>query len=58
MPIIEYKTNILENSPSSWRTTIPKGVRDLLNLQTDDSLIWEVDVSDDGIKVSVKKADK
>lgn len=55
MPIINYKSKVSANSPNSARTTIPQGVMSVLDLDVGNTVIWEVEVTSDGINVSVKK---
>ena len=51
---MKYYTKV-QTTGGSLRTTLPKIVRDLLDIQKGDNLIWTIDTKTE--EVTIKKAD-
>lgn len=50
---MKYTTSV-QTTGGSLRTTIPKIVRDLLELQKGDKIVWTIDTHNDSITITKK----
>jgi hypothetical protein len=59
MKIMELNSNVIKPNPKSksLRTTIPKEIINILKLNCNDKLQWDVEACDNELKVSVSKSE-